>query len=283
MSDQCDALSASITVVAQILVGDSTLEETLRRVADLANETISGSDMVSVAVLVEGRPRTVAFTDVTAPEIDDAQYHTGIGPCLDAVGCRQGQRVDSTENDERWPPFAEPAAAHGVLSSLSLPLVARHAAIGALNWYSRRAAAFSVDDERIGSGFAAAAAIAVANAHAPWDARHLSERLGLAMQSRATIEQAKGTLIAEQHCDADRAFEMQVRAAQRENRELGVRLWPSPGWGRSGGGGAAANTCGVGQQRTDADHAGHAAWPASLTPAVPADPAHPDRIGRDRP
>jgi hypothetical protein len=279
MSDQCDALSASIAALSHMLVGDSTLEETPRRVADLANETISGSDMVSVAMLVEARPRTVAVTDVTAPEIDDAQNHTGIGPCLDALGF---QRVDSTDNDERWLPFVEAAVAHGILSSLSLPLVARHAAIGALNCYSRRPAAFSADDERVGPRLAAF--VAVAKAQAYWDARDLSERLGPAMQSRATIEQAEGILIAEQHCDADQAFEMLARASQWENRKLGVRLWPSPWWGWFGRGGAAADICGVGQPRTDADHAVDAVGPASLpAPALPADPADPDRIGRDRP
>jgi GAF domain-containing protein len=73
------------------------------------------------------------------------------------------------------------------------PLVARHAAIGALNCYSRRPAAFSADDERVGSRVAAAPAVAVANAQAYWCARHLSERLGLAMQSRATIEQPRAS------------------------------------------------------------------------------------------
>jgi hypothetical protein len=65
---------------------------------------------------------------------------------------------------------------------------------------------------------------------------------------------------------------------------LGVRLWPSPWWGRFGRSGAAADMCGVGQQRTDADHAVDAAWRASLpAPGLPAGPAQPDRIGRDRP
>jgi ANTAR domain/GAF domain len=205
-----------VDTVSPPSAGDFTLEETLGWVVELANETIPGSDMVSVTMLVEGRPRTVAFTDVTAPELDDAQYLTGIGPCLDAVRCRQAQRVDSTDDAERWPPFAEAAAAHGILSSLSLPLVARHTAVGALNCYSRRPAAFSDDDERIGSGFAAAATVALVS----WDAGHLSEHLGVAMQSWATIEQAKGILIAEQHCDADQAFEMLVRASRQESRKL---------------------------------------------------------------
>ena len=35
-------------------------------------------------MLVEGKARTAVFTDDAAPEIDSAQYETGIGPCLDS-------------------------------------------------------------------------------------------------------------------------------------------------------------------------------------------------------
>jgi len=54
-----------------------------------------------------------------------------------------------------------------------------------LNCYSRTGA-LSADDERTASAFAVGAAIALAY----WDARHRGERLGLALQSPATIEQA---------------------------------------------------------------------------------------------
>jgi transcriptional regulator with GAF, ATPase, and Fis domain len=237
MSDHSDALSVRTTdsrafvsdTVAQVfsseadccvMVGESSLEETLGRLADLANDTISASDMVSMTMLVDGRPLTAAFTDVTASEIDNAQYHSGLGPGLDAMRYQHGQRVNSADTDERWPPFAEAAAAHGILSSLSLPLVVGDATIGAINCYSRRPIAFSADDERIGSAFATPAAVAVTNAQAYWDARHRNERLSLAFQSRATIEQAKGIVMAVQHCDADQAFEMLVRASQHQNRKL---------------------------------------------------------------
>jgi hypothetical protein len=187
MPEQCNPLGASTRALSHILVEDFTLEETLGRVAELARETIPGCDAVSVALLVDGRPRTLAFTDVIAANLDDD----------DAA-----------------------AAAHGILSRISLPLVARDAAIGTINCYSRRTGAFSADAERIGAEFAAGAAVAVANAHAYREAIDLSERMGRAMQSRATIEQAKGILIAEQHCDADLAFALLVRASQRENRKL---------------------------------------------------------------
>jgi hypothetical protein len=82
------------------------------------------------------------------------------------------------------------------LSSLSCALVVHHQGIGALNCYSRNATAFSADDERTAAAFAAAAAIALAY----WDARHYGERLGLAVQSPATIKQAKDILLAVQRC-----------------------------------------------------------------------------------
>ncbi len=60
----------------------------------------------------------------------------------------------------------------------------------------------------------------LANAQAYWDARHLSEQLGQAMQFRAVIEQAKGVLMATGGRNADEAFQLLVRASQRENRKL---------------------------------------------------------------
>jgi hypothetical protein len=43
-----------------------------------------------------------------------------------------------------------------------------------------------------------------------------------AMETRATIEQAKGILMGAEHCTADEAFDMLVRASQRENRRLAL-------------------------------------------------------------
>ncbi len=124
------------------------------------------------------------------------------------------------DKDQRWPAFSEAAAAHGVLSSMSLPLISRHGPVGALNVYSRSRAGFSDDDVQVGVQFATQAAIVLANSQAYWDARQLGQDMAQAMESRATIEQAKGILMGAQRCSADEAFQMLVRASQRENRKL---------------------------------------------------------------
>ncbi len=129
-------------------------------------------------MLVEGRPGTAVLTDEAAPEIDSAQYETGIGPCLDAFRHGEVLVIDDTEKDERWPPFSEAAAARGIRGTLSLPLVVNHEGIGALNLYSRDAAAFDDSDVQVGTAFATQAAIAPANAQAYWDAYHSGSTSG---------------------------------------------------------------------------------------------------------
>lgn len=207
-------------VLSRFFVGDQTLSETLLRVSELANQTIAASEMVGITMLADGRPTTAVFTHEAAPEIDRAQYETGIGPCLDAFRQLEVFRIEDTSKDDRWALFSEAAAAWGIRSTLSLPLVVNHEGIGALNMYSREVAGFDDDDVQLGLAFATQAAIALANAQAYWDAFQLGVDLRTAMQSRAVIEQAKGILMANQRCSADEAFQLLVRASQRENRKL---------------------------------------------------------------
>ncbi len=220
MPDYPDHLTEGMAELSRLLVNEEVLDDTLQRVADLACRNLGGADVAGVTLLRDGKPTTAVFTDPTSPEIDSAQYETGIGPCLDAFRHREVFVIDDTEKDDRWRPFSEAAAANGIRSTLSLPLVANHEGVGALNFYSREASAFSDHDVEVGSQFATQAAIVLANAQAYWDAHQLSQNMATAMKSRATIEQAKGILMGAQSCSADEAFEILVRASQRENRKL---------------------------------------------------------------
>ncbi len=220
MPDHSEALSESLSTLSHYFVGDMTLREALDKVATLACQTVPGADMAGITMVVDGRAKTAIFTDEKSPEIDASQYETGIGPCLDAFRHKEVFRIDDTEKDDRWAPFSEAAAARGIRSTVSFPLVANGEGVGALNLYSRSEAAFSEQDEKLGLTFAAQAGIALANTQAYWDAYELSQNLSEAMKSRATIEQAKGILMAARRCDADEAFQILVRASQRENRKL---------------------------------------------------------------
>jgi GAF domain-containing protein len=213
-------LSASLAALSRFFVGDGTVEQTLTRVADLTVDAVPAADLVGITMIVEGRQRTAIFTDEAAPEIDQAQYDTGEGPCLAAFAERRITQIESTREPGPWPAFRQAAAARGVGSTMSFPLVVDKDSLGAMNLYSYRERAFGDGDRANGELFAVQAAIVLANAQAYWDAHELSVGLGEAMKHRAVIEQAKGILMGAQGIDEDAAFDMLTHASQRENAKL---------------------------------------------------------------
>jgi GAF domain-containing protein len=218
MSDS--PLTESLSALSRFFVGDGTFVETLERVTELCVRAIDAADLAGLTMIVEGRRRTAVFTDLLAPEIDQAQYESGRGPCLHAFETGETQQIDSTITEQRWPEFCRSAATYGVHSTLSFPMSVDKRPLGAMNVYSRRERGFAERDREIGVLFAEQAAIVLANAQAYWDARDLNVRLGDAMEHRSIIDQAKGILMATQGCDADAAFELLVKASQRENTKL---------------------------------------------------------------
>jgi GAF domain-containing protein len=224
-----DALSEALAALSSFVVSEATLGDTLQRVAEVAKGAVGAADVAGITLVEDGRsPRTVVYTDRRSPETDAGQYEDGTGPCLDAYKEKRVVEVaDTGDVGDRWPSFSRAAQEQGILSTLSLPLVVAGDGIGALNLYSTRLSAF--DDRAVGVGTALAtqAAVVLANASAYWSAFELSEQLNEAMQSRATIEQAKGILMAQSGVSADEAFALLRKASQRENakvREIAERI-----------------------------------------------------------
>jgi GAF domain-containing protein len=215
-------LTEAITAVNRFLVADQPLGETLQRVAELAVQAIKPAAAVAITLFDDSRrPKTALWTDDTAPRIDQVQYEQGSGPCVNAYKERRIIRVDDVRTvRDQWPAFSDRALQEGVLSTLSLPLLAATDTLGGFNLYARRPGAFSARHEGDAELFATEAAVVLANASAYWAMSDLASGLRTAMESRAQIEQAKGILMASRHCSADEAFELLVQASQRNNEKL---------------------------------------------------------------
>jgi GAF domain-containing protein len=217
-----DARSQALTALSQFLVTSQSFGETLTRVAEITTDAMPAAEMAGIMMLGEsGKPTTAIFTDEAAPEIDESQYRSGRGPCLDAWRRKEVVTIGSIDGAKgEYPEFATACKQHGILSTLSLPLVVGDVGIGALNLYAGSTDGFTSDDEALGTELAATAAIVLANASAYWDAFTLSEQLSAAMASRATIEQAKGILMSRSNITPDEAFDLLRKASQRENVKL---------------------------------------------------------------
>jgi GAF domain-containing protein len=90
---------------------------------------------------------TVASSDERANAVDEIQYSTDEGPCLEALRTRTVVRVEDQRADTRWRAYRELAVAAGVRSSLSLPLIVDDRAAGALNVYSTQVGPLPADQE----------------------------------------------------------------------------------------------------------------------------------------
>ncbi|MDQ6797988.1 MAG: GAF and ANTAR domain-containing protein [Actinomycetota bacterium] len=219
MSQDESSPADSVGILAQYLLGDDTLGDTLTRIVALARDALP-ADLAGITTIVEGSPSTAVFTDDAAPRIDAHQYVGGSGPCVEAFRMQATIRIDNVPEDQRWPQFTEAAAEFGVRSTLSLPLSARGEPLGALNLYARATHAFAAPEEQLGERFASQASVVLANAQAYTEARDLCENLRQALASRSTIDYAIGIVMAGAGQDPDEAFQVLVRASQREHRKL---------------------------------------------------------------
>lgn len=200
--------------VARALAEHDSLTDTLDRIGTLAVETVPGAEYAAVSV-VRGRREveSVAATDAICRRVDDVQYETSEGPCLDAIRETDVVQIDDLADTDRWPEFAQRAADIGIRSMLSFRLFVQDDLMGALNLYARRVAAFTDESVRLGQVFAAHAAVA-------WEHAKENEGLHAAIETRQLIGQAQGILMAQQRLTPAAAFDQLRERSQHRNIKL---------------------------------------------------------------
>jgi GAF domain-containing protein len=212
-------LLRSLRELGTLTVAEHTLPEMLQKVVGIAKDGVVGTAMAGITLEVDGEYRTAVFTDEVVAEVDSVQYTTGIGPCVDATRRGLPFAIPSTANNDRWKAFSDACITHGVLSTLSTPVLPKSRKRGALNFYATTEGAFDSDAVDVAAAFAMQAALAIDNAEAYWSVRALADQLQVALDSRIVIEQAKGLLMAGGRT-ADEAFEILRDTSQHQNRKL---------------------------------------------------------------
>jgi GAF domain-containing protein len=90
---------------------------------------------------------TVASSDQTANAVDELQYGSGAGPCLEALRTGAPVRVEDTLAETRWGHYPQLAAQAGVRSSLSYPVLMGGRSVGAINVYSASPGPWAADQD----------------------------------------------------------------------------------------------------------------------------------------
>ncbi len=205
--------------LARLLLAEENTQSVLQRVVDLARQVVPAGAEVSVTVLRDERATTAAFTGDRARQLDEAQYGSGFGPCLEAALGGQFIEITDARTESRWPDYLPIFLQFGALSSLAVPVPAAQLA-AALNVYAPVTRAFSDEHREAVAQLAAYAAVALSNLDALQDARDQAENLRAAMESRAAIEQAKGILIERFKLTPDQAFRLLTAVSMDTNRKV---------------------------------------------------------------
>lgn len=176
------------------------------------------------AVLTRGGPHTAALlyaTDPVIARLDDLEFVTGEGPCLQAYW----HRCPVSEPDltgqgaaARWPWFAPEAAAIGAGAIFAFPLHAGPMVFGVLWLYRRARGSLSGLDLSTALGLADCAAAVVLNDIAEHSRQQLDNNLIDPVLLPAVIDQALGVIATQGQTDIGQARVLLRSTAYAQNR-----------------------------------------------------------------
>ena len=169
------------------------LAETAARVHVLAPDVVG----FSLGLVAHGVTLTYVATADEVALLDAVQYLDG-GPCLEAASEAQVVEVDHDGllDEGRWQLFAQVGAAHGIRSTLSLPVLDGDSVIGGVNLYGGRPDTFEGRVDDLAELFGAWAPGAIANADLGFTTRVEAAKAPSRLDQMHTIDLAVGILVA---------------------------------------------------------------------------------------
>jgi GAF domain-containing protein len=214
-------LATAYAELQHLVLDSCDVSNFLTELAKLATSIAPGTHC-GITLRREDEVWSVAASDSDALRMDEIQYLHGRGPCLEAL--RTGTPVEVPDITEvvQWGDYREYALAHGVRSTLSLPLVVDDVSIGALNLFAPTAHAFSGADVARVQAFTTQAAMALTILLRQARMTALDEQLAEALATRAVIDQALGILMYTRRISASEAFNTLRHASQTTNRKVSV-------------------------------------------------------------
>jgi hypothetical protein len=185
----------------------------LQTIAEAARERVPGVDEVGLCeVDALGHVATRAATSDLVRRLHAVQQRLGAGPVLDLRSDPHPVAIPSLRREQRWPGYADAAAAVGVQAELVVPVPVNDASTTVvLDLCSLGTEQIHPDAETVARLFAGHAAVLLS-----------SDTAGLldALRAREVVGQATGIVAERYEMSAERAFAFLVRAASHSNMTL---------------------------------------------------------------
>lgn len=215
---EVQALASEFAALARFLGSGSGASMTPSRILQVVAQVLPHASAGAITLMRGAeRPRTLAYTADLSLSVDEIQYDTAQGPCLDALEKDDIALVDDLRSDERWPEFARRCTTEtDARSILAVRLTLEGRDRAAMNLIADGPGRFSESDIGVISMFAPFVALSVQSA---LDQERVTN-LETALQSSRQIGTAMGILMARELVTSERAFELLREASQHLNRKL---------------------------------------------------------------
>lgn len=213
-------VAREVNSLADLRLDDESLDSLLGHIGRLGVQTLKGWDAAAASLVERNKVATYGATDERINPIDQFQYETARGPCVDALLEGETQYLDGETVGPRWRQFSEVAATAGIYSVISFPLRLDGQIMGALNFYSAERDSLRPGQREEGLLFASQAAVSLANAQALIKSGSEVRQLQEALETRTMIGQATGLLMAHEGLTSDEAFQKLVKVSQNANLKL---------------------------------------------------------------
>ncbi len=215
-------LAQTFVQLADTLIDEFDIIELLTALTDRCLDLL---DVGAAGILLadsKGVLHVVAASSEQVRLLELFQLQNMEGPCLDCFTTGTAIVNEDLAQSDRWPRFGPEALSLGYRSVQALPLRLRDLTIGALNVFVDDRVVVTETDLLIAQALADAATIAILQDQATRESQLLVAQLNYALNSRITIEQAKGVLAERARIDMDTAFARLRGYARSHNLRLGL-------------------------------------------------------------
>jgi GAF domain-containing protein len=189
---------------------------------ELAEEIVPNLVGLSLALVRDGLTFTIAATGEQLRLLDAIQYAFG-GPCVDAAlhdsTVLSGDSDAGLLDEQRWVQFARVGAAHGVMSTLSMPIHAAGLVVAGVNLYARTPNAFAGRERRLADLLGTWAPGAVHNADLTFSTRAAARDAPRIVKDNSVVDQATGVVMAARGVDRSGARQIIADAARRAGQD----------------------------------------------------------------
>lgn len=207
--------------LADTLVGEYDVLELLHTLVESSVEMLDAAAAGLVLADPDGMLQVLASTSEESQLVETLQHQAGAGPCIDCYQTGAVVTVDDVRGEaERWPDFASAALSQGYNSVHAIPMRLHGTTIGAMNLFRTGTGTLNVEDTAIGQALADVATIGILQERTIRENAAVNEQLQRALNSRISIEQAKGVISHLNGVGMDEAFNRLRNYARAHSQNL---------------------------------------------------------------